>query len=89
MLGAGREGGVEKGQAGLRRSQLKMQVCGCGVFWSLGPREGRGVKWSRGRGDGREFSTLEGRRMETSGSPTVEGQAADRGLLLPLKPSSC
>lgn len=29
--GAGREA-VEKGQAGLRRSQLKMQVCGAWVF---------------------------------------------------------
>lgn len=31
---AGREGFVEKGQAGLRRSQLKMQVCG---VWALEP----------------------------------------------------
>lgn len=39
-MGTGREGAVEKGQAGLRRSQLKMQVCGAWVFWSRGLREG-------------------------------------------------
>lgn len=33
-MGAGREGTVEKGQAGLRRSPLKMQVCGAWVLWS-------------------------------------------------------
>lgn len=30
---------MEKVQAGLRRSQLKMQICGAWVFWSWGPKE--------------------------------------------------
>lgn len=32
-------GVLEKVQAGLRRSQLKMQICGARVFWSQGPKE--------------------------------------------------
>lgn len=32
---------MEKVQAGLRRSQLKMQICGAWVFWSQGPKEAR------------------------------------------------
>ena len=43
-MGTGREGAVEKGQAGLRRSQLKMQVCGAWVFWSRGLREGSATR---------------------------------------------
>lgn len=69
-LGAGREGAVEKGQAGLRRSQLKMQVCGVWVLWTQGPkgvgvrpggnqREVGELRWAR------ELSTSEGRRVET------------------------
>jgi hypothetical protein len=30
---------MEKVQAGLRRSQLKMQICGAWVFWSRRPKE--------------------------------------------------
>lgn len=52
--GAGKEGAEEKGRAGLRRSQLKMQVCGVWVFWSRGPKEGRG-----------SAALWRGRRVET------------------------
>lgn len=30
---------MEEVQAGLRRSQLKMQICGAWVFWSQGRKE--------------------------------------------------
>lgn len=50
--GAGREGDVEKGQAGLRRSQLKMQVCRAWVFWNRGPKEGARLREERGEGTG-------------------------------------
>lgn len=55
--GAGRERAVEKGQAGLQRLQLKMQVCGAWVFWSRGPKEGAGPRRERWE---KEFSTSEG-----------------------------
>lgn len=66
-MGTGREGAVEKGQAGLRRSQLKMQVCGAWVFWSQGLKGGArpGGKRRRSRGWEREFSTSEGEGVET------------------------
>lgn len=57
---------MEKGQAGLRRSQLKMQVCGAWVFWSRGPKEGARPGGKRSWGWERDFSTSEGGgRVET------------------------
>ena len=40
-VGAGREGAVEKGQAGLGRSQLKMQVGGVWVLVEPGTKRER------------------------------------------------
>lgn len=65
--GAGQEGAVEKGQAGLRRSQLKMQVCGGWVFWSQGPKRGGTTQREEELGGGSGSSALwRGRRVETS-----------------------
>lgn len=88
--GAGREGDVEKGQAGLRRSQLKMQVCGAWVFWNRGPKEGTRL---RGKREVEELGVAVGKGVQHFGgveagdlgrAPTkVTGKAADRELLLP------
>lgn len=88
--GAGRERDVEKGQAGLWRSQLKMQVCGAWVFWTRGPKEE-----ARPRGKSREVEELgvavrKGVQHfggveagDLGRAPTkVTGKAADRGLSL-------
>lgn len=80
---------MEKGQAGLRRSQLKMQVCGAWVFWSQGLKEeghdpeGRG----EGAGGGKGSSALRRGRgwRPRTGSKRSDGKAADRGLPLPQR----
>lgn len=67
---------MEKVQAGLRRSQLKMQICGAWVFWSQGPKE-------EARPEGRSVGLRLGERGggSTKGSQKGEGEkAADRGL---------
>lgn len=86
--GAGRERAVEKGQAGLRRSQLKMQVCGAWVFGSQGPNEGAGPRGKRREvGEGvQHFGGVED--GDLGRAPTrVTGKAADRGLPFPREPS--
>lgn len=63
--GAGKEGAVEKGQAGLRRSQLEMQVVGRGPSGAGDPKRGHDPE-GRGAGGGRGSSALRrGRRVET------------------------
>lgn len=70
-----------KVQAGLRRSQLKMQICGAWVFWSQGPtEEARPEGWKRvglrlGKGAGalqRAPQKVEEKKLPTGGSPSPE-----------------
>lgn len=72
---------MEKVQAGLRRSQLKMQICGVRVFWSQGPKEearpeGRrsvGLRLGKGAGGSTKGSQkVKEKKLPTGGSPNPE-----------------
>lgn len=72
---------MEKVQAGLRRSQLKMQICGVRVFWSQGPKEEarpegrRSVGLRLGKGAGilqRAPKKVKEKKLPTGGSPNPE-----------------
>lgn len=78
---------MEKGQAGLRRSQLKMQVCGAWVFWNRGLRRGRDPEGKEGGRGGRGSSALRrgGEWRPRTGWHRSDGKAADRGLPLPQR----
>lgn len=83
---------MEKGQAGLRRSQLKMQVCGAWVFWSRGLREGSATRREEEEaGWEREFSTSEGWGGGDPGraSTEVTGKLPTGGSPSPREPSPC
>lgn len=81
---------MERGQAGLRRSQLKMQVCGAWVFWNQGPKEGARLGEKR---EVEELGVAVGKGVQHFGgveagdlgrAPTkVTGKAADRDRRLP------
>lgn len=72
---------MEKVQAGLRRSQLKMQICRARVFWSQGPKEearpeGRtSVCLRLGKGAAvlqRAPKKVKEKKLPTGGSPNPE-----------------
>ena len=91
-MGTGREGAVEKGQAGLRRSQLKMQVCGAWVFWSRGLREGSATRREEEEawvGEGVQHFGGVGGGDPGRASTKVTGKLPTGGSPSPREPSPC
>lgn len=80
-------GAGEQGQAGLWRSQRKMQVCGARLFWSQDQKRWGTTRRDEERGVGARHGEEGGglRRAPTK----VNGKAADRGSPCPRKPSPC
>lgn len=70
---------MDKGQAGLRSSRLKIRACGVWVFWSQGPKEGARPSGKRGWGGGGSSALWRGRRVETSGDLQSDGESCRQG----------
>lgn len=75
-------GAGEQGQAGLWRSQRKMQVCGARLFWSQDQK-----RWGTTRRDEEVCGSKAwgGGRRPTKGSNKGERESCRQGLPLPQK----